>query len=89
MESSALTQRILPSEATAAQRQVVQQQDEAPSRKRQPPQGRGQSLSLPEDRVDLSAAAVQNTLQRSQAVSAGEKSALLGPQKLTRFSIYG
>lgn len=88
MESTALIRPALQTEPTAVLRQVGPQDEEAPSRKRQPPQGQGRSLSLPEDRVTLSATASQPP-PRSQAVSVREKAALLSVQKVPRFSVYG
>jgi hypothetical protein len=89
MATTALTQLTSQTVPTAVLRQVGQQDDEAPSRKRQPPQGQGRPISLPEDRVTLTVAASAEQPQRSQAVSAREKAALLGSQKVPRFSVYG
>lgn len=89
MESTALIRPALQTEPTAVLRQVGPQDEEAPSRKRQPPQGQGRSLSLPEDRVTLSATASQQQTPRSQAVSVRERAALLSVQKVPRFSVYG
>jgi len=69
-------------------RLVGQKEDDAPSRKRQAPQGKAASIVLPEDRVTLSNSALQEQ-QPSQPVSSREKAALLGPQTVPRFSMYG
>ena len=89
MATTALIRPTLQPEPTAVMRQVGRQDDQAPSRKRQPPQGQGRLLSLPEDRVTLSVAASAEQTPRSQEVSAREKAALLGSQKVPRFSVYG
>jgi len=89
MATTALTWLTPQTEPTVVVRQVGRQDDEAPSRKRQSPQGQGRLLSLPEDRVTLSVAASAEQTPRSQEVSAREKAALLGSQKVPRFSVYG
>lgn len=89
MATTALIRPAPQPEPTAVVRQVLRQDDEAPSRKRQPPQGQGRLLSLPEDRVTLSVAASVEQPPRSQEVSVREKAALLGSQKVSRFSVYG
>jgi hypothetical protein len=89
MATTALIRPAPQTEPTAVLRQVGRHDDETPSRKRQPPQGQGRPISLPEDRVTLTVAASAEQPQRSQAVSAREKAALLGSQKVSRFSIYG
>lgn len=89
MATTALIRPALQTESTAMLRLVGRQDDEATSRKRQPPQEQGRSLSLPEDRVTLSATASQQQMTRSQAVSAREKTALLSAQTVARFSVYG
>ena len=89
MATTALIRPAPQAEPTAVLRQVGRHDDEAPSRKRQPPQGQGRPISLPEDRVTLSVAASAEQPQPSLAVSAREKAALLGSQKVPRFSVYG
>lgn len=89
METTALTRPALQPDPVATLRTVGQKEEDAPSRKRQPPQGQGRPISLPEDRVTLSSAALQEERQPSQPVSPREKAALLGPQNVARFSVYG
>lgn len=89
METKALTHTVLSPETVTVQRQVGQQEDEAPSRKRQRPES-GALRTLPEDRITLSRSSQQEQqTDRSQPVSTREKAALLGPQNVPRFSVYG
>ena len=86
METTALIKAMQPSDVTTTVRQVQQRDDEAPSRRRQQPGGHGAPIILPEDQITLSETATE-TRQRSEPVSSNEKAALLGQQKVARFSV--
>lgn len=81
------TAALIRTESLTIRQQVGQKEEDAPSRKRQQPGSPGRSINLPEDLVTLSASARPE--QPSQPVSFREKAALLGPQTVTRFSVYG
>lgn len=84
------TVALVHTEPLTTLRQVEQQEEEAPSRKSQQPGHHNRLITLPEDLVTLTdAARPEQPPQPSQPVSAREKAALLGPQTVTRFSIYG
>lgn len=88
METTSLTRMQLQAEQ-AAYRRLEREADEAPG-KRQSPPGRDGRLTMPQDRVSLSAMALEHQPQQpSQPVTSGEKAALLGDQTVPRFSTFG
>lgn len=89
METTALSSSAIQSAPAATQQTVGHKEEQASSHKRPPSQGQGGMIGLPEDRVTLSSAVLPVERKPSQPVSQREKAALLGSQRLTRFSVYG